>query len=43
MGTRAKIKYIVETARRISAIILLEPKLDQNYQTIKQNPYPWPK
>jgi hypothetical protein len=38
-----EIKHIVETARRISAIILLEPKLDQNYQTIKQNPYPWPK
>jgi hypothetical protein len=43
VGTRAKIKYVVETARRISAIILMESDLNENYPTIQQNPYPWPK
>jgi len=29
-------------ARRIAAIVLLEPALDVNYQTIKDATYPWP-
>ena len=29
-------------ARRIAAIVLLEPALDANYQTIKNATYPWP-
>lgn len=39
----AEVRHVLETARRISAIILLEPDLDANYEAIKQNPYPWPK
>lgn len=38
-----EIRHVAETARRISAIILMEPDLDDNYQAIKQNTYPWPK
>jgi hypothetical protein len=29
-------------ARRIAAILLLEPSLDANYQAIKGATYPWP-
>ncbi|MCG9884605.1 MAG: N-6 DNA methylase [Cyanobacteria bacterium] len=39
----AEVRHLLDTARRISAIILLEPDLDANYEAIKQNPYPWPK
>lgn len=40
--TREELTHFIYTARRITAIILLEPELDQNYQTIKTNLYPWP-
>jgi hypothetical protein len=29
-------------ARRVAAILLLEPELDANYQAIKQSAYVWP-
>ena len=29
-------------ARRLSAIVLLQPQLDANYQNAKQSAYPWP-
>ncbi len=35
-------REVMNIARRIAAILLLEPALDLNYQTIKQSCYPWP-
>jgi hypothetical protein len=29
-------------ARRLAAIILMEPVLDANYMTAKQSPFAWP-
>jgi hypothetical protein len=29
-------------ARRIAAILLLEPELNANYEAVKQSTYPWP-
>lgn len=29
-------------ARRITAILLLEPALDANYEAVKQSTYEWP-
>lgn len=29
-------------ARRIDAILLLQPQLDANYQGVKANAYAWP-
>jgi hypothetical protein len=29
-------------ARRIAAILLLEPALNANYESIKQHTFPWP-
>lgn len=34
-------RYVTEMARRIAAILLLEPALDANYQAVKASPYPW--
>ena len=33
---------VTEMARRIAAILLLEPELDANYQIVKQSTYAWP-
>jgi hypothetical protein len=35
-------RYVTEMARRIAAILLMEPELDANYQAVKANTYPWP-
>ncbi len=32
---------VTQMARRISAILLLEPELDANYEAVKQATYPW--
>jgi hypothetical protein len=34
-------REVMNMARRIAAIILLQPKLDANYQAIKKATYPW--
>ena len=34
--------YVTEMARRVAAIVLLEPALDANYEAVKANAYPWP-
>jgi hypothetical protein len=39
--TKDEVRYVQEMARRISAILLLEPVLDANYRSVKQNPYAW--
>jgi len=35
-------RYVTEVARRIAAILLLEPALDENYERVKADTYPWP-
>jgi hypothetical protein len=35
-------RYVTEMARRIAAILLLEPALDANYERAKADTYPWP-
>jgi hypothetical protein len=36
-----EIDEVTATARRIAAIVLLEPALDANYQTVKTTTYEW--
>jgi hypothetical protein len=35
-------RYVTEMARRIAAILLLEPALDENYERVKADTYAWP-
>ncbi len=35
-------RYVTEMARRIAAILLLEPALDANYECIKADTFAWP-
>ena len=35
-------REVMNIARRISAILLLERTLDANYQAVKQSTYAWP-
>jgi hypothetical protein len=37
-----EVRWVQEMARRIAAILLLEPELDENYQTVKRHLYQWP-
>ena len=37
-----EVEYVTEMARRLAAIVLLQPKLDENYRIVKSNTYPWP-
>jgi hypothetical protein len=34
--------FVTEMVRRIAALILLQPELDANYQTVKADTWPWP-
>ena len=36
-------RYVTEMARRIAAILLLEPALDANYERVKADTYEWPR
>ncbi len=40
--TMDEARAVTEIARRIVAIVLMEPALDANYQVIKGATYPWP-
>lgn len=40
--TKEEARYVQEMVRRIAAILLLEPALDANYETIKQHTFAWP-
>ncbi len=40
--TKDEVRYVQEMTRRITAILLLEPALDANYESIKQHTFPWP-
>jgi REP element-mobilizing transposase RayT len=39
--TKDEVRYAQEMARRIAAILLLEPALDANYQNVKAHTFPW--
>jgi hypothetical protein len=39
--TKEEARYVQEMARRIGAILLLEPALDANYRTVKEHAYRW--
>jgi hypothetical protein len=39
--TKEEVRYVQEMARRIAAILLLEPALDANYQNVKAHAFPW--
>ncbi|HEV2380148.1 MAG TPA: type ISP restriction/modification enzyme [Terriglobia bacterium] len=39
--TKDEVRYVQEMARRIAAILLLEPALDANYEAVKQRLFPW--
>lgn len=41
--TMEEAEYVTEMARRIAALILLQPELDANYRRVKADVYPWPK
>lgn len=36
-----EVEYVTEMTRRIAAILLLEPSLDENYLAVKASTYPW--
>jgi hypothetical protein len=40
--TSDEAREVMNTARRIAAILLLEPALDANYQAAKETVYQWP-
>jgi hypothetical protein len=35
-------RYVTEMARRIAAILLVQPALDENYRRAASNTYSWP-
>jgi hypothetical protein len=39
--TKEEVRWVQEMARRIAAILLLEPALDENYRTVKAHAYQW--
>jgi hypothetical protein len=40
--TKEEVRYVQEMARRIAALIMLEPAMDENYRSVKAHCYPWP-
>jgi hypothetical protein len=40
--TREEAREVMNMARRIAAIVLLEPTLVANYQAVKSSTYSWP-
>jgi hypothetical protein len=39
--TPAEVEEVTHMARRLAAIVLMEPALNANYQRVKSNSYPW--
>ena len=39
--TKEEVRYVSEMARRVAAVLLLEPALDENYRRLKEHAYPW--
>ena len=40
--TKDEVRWVQEMASRITAILLLEPALDENYRAVKAHTYDWP-
>lgn len=40
--TPDEVREVTNTARRISAILLLEPELEKNYKAVRESCYVWP-
>jgi hypothetical protein len=38
----AEVNEVRDMTRRVAALLLLEPALDENYNSVKQNAYAWP-
>ena len=36
-----EVAYVQEVARRIAALLLLGPELNENYRRVKGNVFPW--
>ena len=41
--TPDEVRGVTQIARRIAAILLLQPKLDANYEAVINSTYPWPR
>jgi hypothetical protein len=41
--TKEEVREVRDMARRIAAILLLEPALNENYQAVKAHTFPWGK
>jgi len=39
--SKEEVRYVQGMARRIAAILLLEPALDANYQNVRAHTFPW--
>lgn len=39
--SKEEVRYVQEMARRIAAILLLEPALDSNYRNVKEHTFAW--
>lgn len=37
-----EVREVTRMAQRIAAILLLEPRLDENYRASRDDAYPWP-
>ncbi|MCK9377566.1 MAG: hypothetical protein M0P73_15625 [Syntrophobacterales bacterium] len=40
--TMAEVREVTNMARRLAAIVLMEPTLNANYQAVKESCFPWP-
>jgi Type ISP C-terminal specificity domain len=40
--TTDEVREVTYMARRITALVLLQPTLDSNYRAVKASTYPWP-
>jgi hypothetical protein len=41
--TKDEVRWVQEMSRRIAAILLFEPALDENYRAVKAHTYAWPR
>ena len=41
--TPDEVRYVTEMARRIAALVALQPSLDDNYRNVVKATYLWPK
>ena len=40
--TLDEVSYVTDMARRLAALLLLQPALDANYRAVKASTTPWP-